>query len=592
MLSKTLFTLSCLYALTASSQVIFQKTWGSAGNESARSILQTYDDGYALLGTTDMGEGSGDVYLVRLNDLGDTIWTRTYGGTLGESGHWMDETDDNGYIITGGTSSFGAGNQDAFLLRLDEFGDTLWCKTFGGTAVDYGNSCAQLDDGTFVMAGRTLSFGGGFLLRTDSDGDTIWTITFNNAADDWGRRVQQTDDGGIIVIGSIVGIGAGLGEYYIVKVDIDGNIEWTRSWGGTGPDYAFSVAQNDDGGYIVVGGALSFGAGGFDVMAVRTDMNGDTLWAKVYGSTGSEIGYGAKQTDDGGFIILSHSAAIGVGGIWVIKTDAMGDTLWTRIYGSGSGEQGLRIQEMSDLGFLIGGSGTSFGAGGSDMWMLKIDANGDDGGCNQNPGGGQVFNPTPVQDSGFTGGDSVSINPCPFVIGYPPSIETILCDTCIAPVAGYDHTLTGMTADFTDTSFSATGWSWDFGDGNTSTEEDPSHTYAFGGDYLVCLTVTNPCGEDSICWSIHVDGPVQSIGENGPNALYIYPNPAAETFFVALNSPGNIKLLNTIGQVVYKKDKISNGKHAIDVSHLENGVYFVHFESEKGTVTKKILIQR
>ena len=153
---------------------------------------------------------------------GDTLWTRTYGGSREDRGYSVQQTSDGGYIIAGGTESFGAGERDVYLVKTDSSGDTLWTRTYGGSYQDQGFSLQQTSDGGYIIAGVTRSFGAGgydvYFVKTDSSADTLWTRTYGGSDDDRGRSVQQTSDGGYVIAGYTGSFGAGYSDVYLVKV--------------------------------------------------------------------------------------------------------------------------------------------------------------------------------------------------------------------------------------------------------------------------------------------------------------------------------------------------------------------------------------
>jgi hypothetical protein len=219
----------------------------------------------------------GDVYLVKTSASGDTLWTRTYGGTGEDYGNSVQQTSDSGYIVAGYTNSFGAGNEDVYLVKTSASGDALWTRTYGGTGEDYGNSVQQTSDSGYIVAGWTNSFGAGghdiYLIKTNASGDTLWTRTYGGTGGDEGYSVQQTSDGGYIIAGYTGSFGAGGWDVYLIKTNASGDTLWTSTYGGAYDDWGYSVGQTSDGGYIVAGFTDSW-SGSWDVYLVKTDGNG------------------------------------------------------------------------------------------------------------------------------------------------------------------------------------------------------------------------------------------------------------------------------------------------------------------------------
>jgi len=293
---------------------------------------------------------------------GDTLWTRTYGGSHEDWGYSVQQTSDGGYVIAGSTHSFGAGSADVYLVKTDSSGDTLWTRTYGGSVWDIGYSVQQTSDGGYIIAGRTDSFGAGYsdvyLVKTDSSGDTLWTRTYGGRDWDQARSVHQTSDGGYIIAASHPG---GL---WLLKTDFSGDTLWTRTYEGGG----YSVQQTTDGGYIIAGGTSD------DVWLLKTDSSGDSLWTRAYGGRGSDVASSVQQTSDGGYIIAGHTWSFGTGeyDVYLVRTDSSGDTLWTRTYGGRDWDQARSVQQTSDGGYIIAGETRSFGAGGDDVYLLRV----------------------------------------------------------------------------------------------------------------------------------------------------------------------------------------------------------------------------
>ena len=206
-----------------------------------------------------------------LGQAPDVLWTETFGGSDNEVGYSVQQTTDGGYIIAGSTESFGAGNADVWLVKTDASGDTLWTKTFGGSELDIGYSVQQTLEGGYIIAGVSFSFGADvWLIKTDASGDTLWTKTFGGSDRDRSYSVQQTTDGGCIITGYTRSFGAGNEDVWLVKTDASGDTLWTKTIGGIDTDRGYSVQQTTDGGYIIVGHTSSFGAGASDVWLIKT----------------------------------------------------------------------------------------------------------------------------------------------------------------------------------------------------------------------------------------------------------------------------------------------------------------------------------
>jgi hypothetical protein len=364
-------------------QITFQRTYGGTADEGAQSAVQTTDGGYVITGYTDSyGTSDTSVYLVKTDAAGGALWTKTYGGPGYESGHSVQQTTDGGYIIVGETESFGTGLYDIWLIKTDAAGDTMWTRTYGGVEYELGYSVRQTIDGGYIISGFTYSFGAGladvYLIKADASGDTTWTRTYGGADNDYGSSVRQTTDGGYIIAGRTWSFGAGPNDLWLIKTDTAGDTMWTKTYGGTDFDWGSSVQQTTDGGYAVAGWTRSFGTGEEDVWLIKADARGDTMWTRTYGGPNWDCSWSVQQTTDGGYIVAGYTSSFGVGGadFYLIRTDAHGDTLWTRTFGGAMSDFAHSVQQTADGGYIIAGSTESYGAGSADAWLIKTDADG------------------------------------------------------------------------------------------------------------------------------------------------------------------------------------------------------------------------
>jgi hypothetical protein len=247
-------------------------------------------------------------------------WIKTYGGATSEEGNSVQQTSDGGYIIAGGTEpSYAAGSGDVYLVKTNASGDTLWTRTYGGKGDDRGNAVQQTVDGGYIVAGYTESFGHDvYLVKTNAAGDTLWTRTYGGTGIDAGRAVQQTKDGGYLV--------AGQSDVYLVRTNASGDTLWTRTYGGKGYDFGYAVQQTSDRGCVIAGYTTSFGAGDNDVYLIGTNPSGGTLWTRTYGGPERDEGYSVQQTKDGGYVITGSTRPLepDYPNAYLIKTDANG----------------------------------------------------------------------------------------------------------------------------------------------------------------------------------------------------------------------------------------------------------------------------
>ena len=361
-------------------EINFERTYGGTNDDDGWSAQQTAEGGYVVAGnTSSYGAGNSDIYLIKTDAAGDMLWTRTFGGPAFDYCRSVQQTADGGYILAGYTSSFGAGFSDIYLVKTDSSGETLWTRTYGGAEDDYGYAVRQTAEGGFIVTGETHSFGSGgnvYLVRTNANGNALWTRTYGGESGEFGCSVQPTTDSGFIIVGSTSSFGAGGSDVYLVKTDANGDTLWSRTFGGTNDDYGGSVQQTIDGGYAIAGYTWSFGAGDGDVYLIKTDVTGDTMWTRTFGGAGYDGANSVQQTTDGGYAIAGHTTSFGAGGydVYLLKTDERGDTQWTKTYGGSDNEVGYSIQPTADGGYVIAGGTHSFGSGGCDVYLIKTDS--------------------------------------------------------------------------------------------------------------------------------------------------------------------------------------------------------------------------
>jgi len=272
-----------------------------------------------------------------------------------------------------------------FPLNPSRGGEALsveWKRFFGGAGEDWPSAVMQTADRGYVIAGVTDSFGAGrsdvYLIRTDSKGKLLWQRTFGGAHKDEACSLDQTRDGGFIIAGWTLSFGAGRRDVYLIKTDSNGNQVWQKTFGGAKSDRAYCVRQTPDGGYIVAGSTRSFGRVWGDVYLVKTDAEGNLVWQKNFGGSKSECGYSLRITRDGGYIIVGSSRSFGSGGhdVYLLKTDAEGNLLWERTFGGSDWDCGKFVEQTPDGGYVIAGTTDSLSVQGADVYLLKTDPEG------------------------------------------------------------------------------------------------------------------------------------------------------------------------------------------------------------------------
>lgn len=404
-----LFILAILFVnQTTFAQITFQKGYGGVSLEEAKSIYQTYDHGYIIAGHSySFGQGVWDAYLIKTDSLGEILWTWTFGDSDFDYIYSVTEAADSGIVAVGYTFNFNSANKDIYLIKTNASGTLLWSKTIGWPGDDEGHSVRQTFDGGFIICGEAILNGrGACLIKTDSNGDVIWSKKYDEVNfpgyDEYGFSAEQTTDSGFIMLGSAENsFCVGGSDIYLTKTDSSGNIQWNKLFGGTDHEFGYSVKQTTDGGFILTGTTLSYGAGNEDAYLIKTDANGDTLWCKTYGGVLRDYCYSVSQTTDGGYILTGYSENFGAGGndYYLIKLNGNGTLQWSKTFGANSDERAYDVIQTVDGGYAVAGSTDGLGLEATSFYIIKTDINGNSG-CQQ-------------------GNAITSVGGCPFTIGTP-----------------------------------------------------------------------------------------------------------------------------------------------------------------------------
>ncbi len=361
-------------------------SYGGALDDVANGLWPTADGGLAVAGTTaSFGVAGADAWVLRVNAAGTVSWSETFGAGLDEYANAVQRLNGGDLVIVGTSGSYGVGIHDYWVIRLDDAGNVLWQQTYGGTQHNHAFAIQETSDLGFIVVGETTSFGAGnrdaWVVRLDANGNVLWQTVYGRSGWDIARGVAETTDGGFVFVGYTSSSGAGNWDVWAVKVDAGGGIVWQRTFGGAAADLGWAVQATDDGGVILAGETGSFG-GGADFWVVKLAANGAVDWQKRYGGAGVDIARALARTGDGGYLVAGETGSFGAGGrdIWLLRLTAAGGIAWQRSYGGPGDEIGFAVREIAG-GVALAGSTTSFGAGGGDAWLLRLDAEGLIAGC-------------------------------------------------------------------------------------------------------------------------------------------------------------------------------------------------------------------
>lgn len=358
----------------------FSQTFGGVDDDFGNYFQATPDGGYIVTGETESyGAGNSDLWLIKTNKSGQQQWSRTFGELESDGGSCVLTTMDGGYLVTGYTESYGYGGKDLWIIRTDINGQHLWSRTFGGSDNDRGYCVRTTQDGGYVLAGYTESFGSGnkdvWLIKTDALGQQEWSQAFGGSEDDAGASVQQTQDGGYIITGYTESYGYGGKDVWLIKTNNLGQQQWSRPFGDDLADRGEYVQQTSDRGYIITGYTESYGYGSKDFWAIKTNGSGEQQWSRTFGGPSDDRAFCVQATGDGGFILAGYTESFGVGDkdVWLLKINSVGGQQWNRTFGGISADAAYCLQIDDDGIYVIAGFTESYGAGLADMWLMRTD---------------------------------------------------------------------------------------------------------------------------------------------------------------------------------------------------------------------------
>lgn len=404
----------------------WQKSFGGTIGETANSVLQLPDGHFVFAGYTRSKDGdvtgsmgATDFWVVKLNAEGGIIWQRVLGGSDHDAQWDLQMTSDGGFLVSGQSKSSNGdvlvnkGLEDYWLIRLDASGNIIWQKTYGGSAMDEAYSAIETVDGGFVVAGYSESNDGDvsgnhgevdyWVIRLDVAGNLIWQRSLGGSGEDEAYYVQQTSDGGFVVVGESESTDGdvtgnhGEGDFWVVKLNASGYVIWQKSYGGSSVDYARSVKQTATDELIIAGwsssnnGDVTGNKGDTDYWVIKLDANGEMIWQKCYGGSDYDFAYAVDPTADGGFIVTgyTHSSDGDVTGhhgstdYWLVKLDSDGNLQWQKTLGGSQYDQSYSVKQTLDGGYII--AGLSFSDDGDvtgnhhtaigttqDCWIVKL----------------------------------------------------------------------------------------------------------------------------------------------------------------------------------------------------------------------------
>jgi len=563
-------------AFSQSPVIQWQKTFGGSSNEDAYSIQPTKDGGYVLTGPSESNNaevtgnhGNQDYWVVKINDTGGIQWETSLGGSGDEVSYCIQQTSDLGYIVAGGSTTDSNGDVicspgieewEFWMVKLSATGSIEWQSCYGNPGpIAFAKAYAlqQTSDSGYIVAGEATQNGGEvtgnhggngdfWVIKVSETGNLEWEKSLGGSSLDLAKSVQQTTDGGYIVAGSssstdfqVTGNHGG-SDYWVVKLNDTGAIQWEKSLGGSEDEDCYAIQQTIDGGYIAGGSSNSNDSqvtgnhGEYDYWVVKLNDTGAIQWEISLGGAGNENCYSIRQTADSGYIVAGTSDSStgevtgtkGGSDFWLVKLSSTGIIQWEKAVGGSQTDVAYSVQQTADSGYIVAGETNSadgditMNYGLYDFWVVKLSA------C--------------VLDS-------------PVII---------------------------LTGDTLSTALTYNSYQWQLNGTAIPGATNAIYIATVNGTYALNVSDTNNCTGASALYDISGLG-VSTIASSA--AIHIMPNPTTGIINITGAGQVNISVYDVVGQMVkqaYNAEKIS-------ISDLPSGMYFIKLTSKDGQIIKQ-----
>lgn len=524
-----------------------------------------------------------------------------------------------------------------FVLPSFSFSQPIiqWQKTYGGTAVDEASVIRATSDGGYIITGLSTSADGDvsghqgasdhWVVKLNAVGNIEWNNSFGGSADDKGYDILQTSDGGYVFTGyessvdGDVSSNNGSTDYWVVKLDNTGDLQWQKSYGGSGADNSYAIIQTLDGGYAVTGlsnttngtGDVSGNNGSFDYWLCKLDASGNLQWQKSLGGTATEQAFGIVQTADSSYVLCGYSSSPNTGMVtgnhgsndyWIVKIDKTGELLWQRSYGGSGSDRAFGISKTSDGGFIVNGVSPSTDGdvtsnhGDNDYWVVKLDSEGLLQWQKSLGGSGDDFGRIAFEltDGGYmVGGRTNSPN-----------------DGDVKDIHGdYDYWLLKLNSTGSIVWKKCLGGS--LGEGAPPSLVPFMNVIALPDGYFAMAGATFSTDGDVIgnvsadvnddnYWVVNfidsssIPTSAATLNNGIENTITIYPVPVHDLLTVSFSSQQSqivVSLYSIEGRLLLTATQHESQNMELAVGNYSNGIYFLKITDEKGNVQQKKIIR-
>lgn len=385
-----LFVGLVLIASQSFSQEFFHKTYGEVNNDVAYSLSPSGEEGVMVCGISSSFGNSKEIILMDISPDGEMLWSKAIGGKKADVGNKVKQTSDGGYVIVGNTSSFKAQRKDIYVVKLNQDGVIQWSAIYGGKNVEYGFDIEQTSDDGYILTGETNSFDVEdhdiLVLKLNSQGSLEWGHTYGDHKIEFGQAIHETE-GGYVLVGETNSFAeadtvensdeGGINDIILMKLDYEGEVIWSNLYGGKDDDYVTDMIVDGDNGIFILGNTYSYGSGARDGLIIRTDNEGTLIQSKTLGNEGDEQLQSIHKVGDDGFIIggfsNSHNDGLKKEDALIIRLTEKGTFRWSKTFGGAEDDLclGAFVNQSHEL-FVAGGTNSFNKLTEQDMYVLKV----------------------------------------------------------------------------------------------------------------------------------------------------------------------------------------------------------------------------
>jgi len=356
-------------------ELIWERTFGGAGDDRAYCIVKSGDGGFLIVGSSSSFDaGKTYAWIVRTDQDGKMLWSRTYEEGDDSEFRFALKTND-GFLLIGDMFP-SLGDEDGWIVKIDDQGNVLWNLALGGGTANLLFSATTISD-SFVLVGLTFPLGSNdsyaWVVKIDVDGKVLWNRTYGGNGDNAFRSVVATSEGDYVCAGYKNSIGDGDYRVWLVKIDENGTLLWSDTYGGTGSGLGCALTMAEDG-YVIAGETHSFGNGDGKAFIVKTDLNGKLLWQRAYGGQKFDSVDSIIPASSGGYVVAGFTFSFGKGqrNIWIFNVDDSGNVLWSRTQGRQGFQEAFSIVEVTKGQYIVAGMTNSIGNGKYDYYIIEM----------------------------------------------------------------------------------------------------------------------------------------------------------------------------------------------------------------------------